>query len=82
MDYVYENFYADKQLFDFSGYGKENPLYNDENKKVIGKWRMRWTGKLLKSLPVWGRTGIHWKQRKEEMKMEQRDEEERSQKGH
>ena len=29
--------YADKHLFDFSGYEKESPFYNDENRKVIGK---------------------------------------------
>ena len=34
---VYEDFYADKHLFYFSGYRKESPFYNDENKKVIGK---------------------------------------------
>ena len=33
MDNVYEDFYADKQLFDFSGYGRESPFYNNENKK-------------------------------------------------
>ena len=37
-DNVCENFYADKHLFDFSGYEKESPLYN-ENKKVIGKMK-------------------------------------------
>ena len=31
---LYEDFYADKQLLDFSGYEKESPVYNDENKKV------------------------------------------------
>ena len=36
-DNVCENFYADKHLFDFSEYEKESPLYNNENKKVIGK---------------------------------------------
>ena len=36
---LYEDFYADKWLFDFSGYGKESPFYNDENKKVIGKMK-------------------------------------------
>ena len=25
----YKDFYADKQLFDFSGYEKESPVYND-----------------------------------------------------
>ena len=38
-DNVYEDFYADKHLFDFSGYKKENPFYNDENRKVIGKMK-------------------------------------------
>ena len=28
-----QDFYADKYLFDFSGYEKENSFYNDENKK-------------------------------------------------
>ena len=28
-----------KHLFDFSGYDKESPFYNDENKKVIGKMK-------------------------------------------
>ena len=37
MDNVYEDFYAIKQLFDFSRYGKETPFYNDKNKKVIVK---------------------------------------------
>ena len=36
-DNVYEDFYADKYLFDFSGYMKESPFYNDENRKVIGE---------------------------------------------
>ena len=34
---VYQDFYVNKPLFDFSGYEKESPFYNDENKKVIGK---------------------------------------------
>ena len=39
MDNVYEDFYVDKQLFNFSGYGTESPFYNDENKKVIAKMK-------------------------------------------
>ena len=31
MDDVYEDFYANKHLIDFSGYEKESPFYNDEN---------------------------------------------------
>ena len=30
-DNVYEDFYADKHLFNFSGYEKESPFYNDDN---------------------------------------------------
>ena len=36
---VCEDFYADRQLFHFSRYGKESPFYNDENKKVMGKMK-------------------------------------------
>ena len=43
-DNVYEDFYADKYLFDFSGYEKESPFYNDENKKVIGKMKDKLNG--------------------------------------
>ena len=39
MDNVYEDFYADLHLFDFSGYEKESSFYNDENKKVISKMK-------------------------------------------
>ena len=38
-DNVYEDFYADKHLFDFSEYGKESPFCNNENKKAIGKMK-------------------------------------------
>ena len=34
---VFEDFYADKHLFDFSGQEQESPFYNDENEKVIGE---------------------------------------------
>ena len=30
-DNVYEDFSADKHLFDFSGYEKESPFYNNGN---------------------------------------------------
>ena len=36
---VYEDFYADKHLFDFSGYEKQSPVYDGENKKVISKMK-------------------------------------------
>ena len=39
-DNVYEDFYANTHLFfDFSGYEKESPFYNDANKTVIGKMK-------------------------------------------
>ena len=47
---VYNDFYANNHLFEFSGYGKKSQFYNDENKKVIGKMKDSWKGKLLKSL--------------------------------
>ena len=34
---MYKDFYAIKQLFDFSRHGKETPFYNDKNKKAIVK---------------------------------------------
>ena len=43
---MYEDLFADKYLFNFSGYEKESPFYDDENKKVTGKMKMSWTGKL------------------------------------
>ena len=38
-DNVYKGLYADKHLFDFSGYEKESTFYNDKNKKIIGKMK-------------------------------------------
>ena len=31
--HVFEDFSVDEQMLDFSGYKKESPFYNDENKK-------------------------------------------------
>ena len=44
---VYEDFYADAQFFDFSGYEKESPFYNDENKKVIRKMKDELNGEII-----------------------------------
>ena len=38
-DKVYEDFYANKHFFNFFGYEKESPFYNDGNKKVLGKMK-------------------------------------------
>ena len=46
-DNVYEDFYIDKHLFDFSGYEKESPFYNGENKKVIGKMKDELNEKII-----------------------------------
>ena len=45
-DKVYEDFYADKHLFDFSGYKKESSFYNGENKTAIGKMKGELKGEL------------------------------------
>ena len=36
---VYEDFYADKRLFNFSWYHKESLFCNGENKKIVGKMK-------------------------------------------
>ena len=47
---MYEDFYADQKLFDFSGYEKESPFYNDENKKVIGKMKDQLNGEVIEKI--------------------------------
>ena len=44
---VYEDFYADKHLFNFSGYEKESPFYNDGNKKVISEMKDELNGEVI-----------------------------------
>ena len=46
-DNVYENYYANKHLFYFSGYENESPFHNDENKKVIGKMKDKLNGEII-----------------------------------
>ena len=41
---VYEQCYKDKQLFDFSGYSKDSPYYDDSNKKIVGKMKDEFNG--------------------------------------
>ena len=38
---VYEDFYVDKNLFDFSDYPLDSKLFDPVNKKVIGKMKNR-----------------------------------------
>ena len=44
---MYGDFYANKHLFDFSGYKEECPFYNDENKQVIGKMKNELNGEII-----------------------------------
>ena len=41
---VYEEFFKWKDLFDFSNYSKDSKLFNDSNKKVIGKLKDEFDG--------------------------------------
>ena len=44
MKDVYAGMASDKDLYDFSNYPSDHPLYSDENKKVIGKFKNETTG--------------------------------------
>ena len=46
----YENFYGDKNLFNFSDYPKDLRFYDPVNKKVLAKWKMKLKEILLMSL--------------------------------
>ena len=41
---VYEEFYKWKDLFDFSNYSKDSKVFNETNKKVIGKMKDKFCG--------------------------------------
>ena len=44
---VYENFYQDKNLFDFSEYPLYSKFFDPVNKKVIGKMKDECKGKII-----------------------------------
>ena len=67
-DNVYEDFYADKHLFDFSGYKKESPFYNDKNKNVIGKMKDELNGEIIEEFVDLRAKMYSLKIKKEEMK--------------
>ena len=67
-DNVYEDFYADKHLFNFSGYEKESPFYNNENKKVIGKMKDELNGEFIEEFVGLNVKMYSLKTKKEEMK--------------
>ena len=67
-DDVYEYFYADKHLFNFWGYEKESPFYNDENKKVISRMKDELNEKIIEELVGLRAKTYSLKTKKEEMK--------------
>ena len=44
---VYEKFFKWKDLFDFSNYSKDSCIFNDTNKKVIGKIKDEYGGVII-----------------------------------
>ena len=46
-NYVYEDFYKDKDLFDFSDYPQDSKFFDLVNKKVIGKMKYKFKEKLV-----------------------------------
>ena len=47
---VYEDFYQDKNLFDFSDYPLDSKFFDLANKKVFGKMKDEFKGKKLMNL--------------------------------
>ena len=47
---VYEDFFEDKNLFDFSDYPLDSKFFDPVNKKIIGKMKEEFKGKKLMSL--------------------------------
>ena len=44
---VYEELYKQKNLFDFSDYSKDSKIFNETNKKVIGKMQDEFGGVII-----------------------------------
>ena len=44
---AYEDFYSDKDLFDFSDYPVNSKYFDPTNKKVIGKMKDEFKGKII-----------------------------------
>ena len=44
---VYEDFYGDKNLFDFSDYSLDSKFFDSFNKKIIGKMKDEFKGKII-----------------------------------
>ena len=59
-----EDFYVYKHLIDFSWYEKENPFYDDENRKVISKMKNKLNGEIVEEFVGLRAKCIRRKQRK------------------
>lgn len=46
-EYIYKNMSQMKEWFDFSDYPKDHPLYDESNKRVIGKSKDKLNGKIM-----------------------------------
>ena len=46
---AYEDFYSDKDLFDFSDYPVNSKFFDPTNKKVIGKMEDEFKGEIIKA---------------------------------
>ena len=56
---VYEDFSSNKQTFDFSNYSTKSKYYDNSNKLVIGKWKMKLEALWLKNLLDRSQKRIH-----------------------
>ena len=70
MDNVYEDFFADKLFFYFSGNEEESPIHNNENKKVIGKVKDELNREIIEEFFILRAKMYSLKTMKEEMKKE------------
>ena len=46
-DDAYEDFYENKNLFDFSDYPRDSKLFDPVNEKVIGKMKKEFKGEII-----------------------------------
>ena len=44
---IYEDFYKQKNLFDYSNYSKDSKFFDESNKKVIGKMKAEFGGIII-----------------------------------
>ena len=79
---MYEDIYADKHLFDFSGYEKESRFYNDESEKVIGKMKNKLNGEIIEELIFLKGENVFIENKERRNEECKESDEERSQKRH